>query len=173
MDFTQLIYGADYGYGDGYQHVSLVFGLAILICSYLVDRCTEVDYAFWGYLFGMFAFWGGLTPLEDGGEIDWFFYGLVNLGFVLLSVLLQRRVFLAFGSVGVFRYVGHLAWEIVEDSLVFPFVLSAVGLAIIALGILYARKNRDRVERRMLSRVPDGLKHYLPAQRTKTGKEQA
>jgi hypothetical protein len=173
MDLTQLIYGADYGYGDGYQHVSLVFGLAILICSYLVDRCTEVDYAFWGYLFGMFAFWGGLTLLEGGGEIDWFFYGLVNLGFVLLSVLLQRRVFLAFGSLGVFGYVGHLAWEIVEDSLVFPFVLSAVGLAIIALGILYARKNRDRVERRMLSRVPDGLKHYLPAQHTKTGKEQA
>jgi hypothetical protein len=42
----------------------------------------------------------------------------------------------------------------------------------IALGILYAR-NRERVERRVLSRVPDGLERFLPARRTKTGKEQA
>jgi hypothetical protein len=65
----------------------------------------------------------------------------------------------------VFGYVGHLAWEIFEDSLVFPFVLSAVGLAIIALGILYAR-NRERVERGVLSRVPKGLRRLLPTERT-------
>ncbi len=172
MDLTPLIYGPDYEYGDGYQLVSLVFGLAVLIGSYLIDRHTEEDYAFWGYLFGMFAFWGGLTLLEGGSELDWFFYGLINLGLVLLSVLLQRRVFIVFGSVGVFGYVGHLAWEIFEDSLLFPFVLSAVGLAIIALGILYAR-NRERVERGVLSRVPDSIRRFLPAQRTKTGKERA
>lgn len=165
IDLTPLIYGADYQYGDGYQLVSLFFGLAVLLCSYLIDRRTEEDYAFWGYLFGMFAFWGGLTLLEGGSELDWFFYGIINLGLVLLSVLLQRRVFIVFGSLGVFGYVGHLAWEIFEDSFVFPFVLSAVGLAIIALGILYAR-NRERVERGVLSRVPEGLRRLLPLQRT-------
>ncbi len=164
MDLTPLIYGADYEYGDGYQQVSLVFGLAVLIGAYLIDRRTEEDYAFWGYLFGMFAFWGGLTLLEGGSELEWFFYGLVNLGLVLLSVLLQRRVFIVFGSLGVFGYVGHLAWEIFEDSLVFPFVLSAVGLTIIALGILYTR-NKERVERRILSRVPKGIRRLLPPER--------
>jgi hypothetical protein len=164
MDLTPLVYGADYRYGDGYQQVSLFFGLGLLIGSYLIDRRTEEDYAFWGYLFGIFAFWGGLTLLEGGSELDWFFYGLVNLGLVLLSVLLQRRVFIVFGSLGVFGYVGHLAWEIFEDSLVFPFILSAVGLAIIALGVLYAR-NRQRVERRVLSRVPEGVRRFLPPQR--------
>ena|SRR5215211_2532260 len=170
MDLTPLIYGADYEYGDEYQLVSLVFGLAVLIGAYLIDRRTEDDYAFWGYLFGMFAFWGGLTLLEGGSELDWFFYGLVNLGLVLLSVLLQRRVFIVFGSLGVFGYVGHLAWEIFEDSLVFPFVLSAVGLAIIALGILYAR-NRERIERRLLSRVPKGARRFLPPERARTRQE--
>jgi hypothetical protein len=53
-------------------------------------------------------------------------------------------VFVVFGAFGVFYYVGHLAWEIFEDSLLFPFVLSAVGLSIIALGILYA-KNCDKI----------------------------
>jgi hypothetical protein len=64
-----------------------------------------------GYLFGMFAFWGGLTLLEGGSELDWFLYGLINAGLILLSVLLQRRLFVVFGAAGVFGYVGHLAWE--------------------------------------------------------------
>jgi hypothetical protein len=163
MDLTPLIYGTGY-YGDGYQRVSLCFGLAVLICAYLVDRRTREDYAFWGYLFGTLAFWGGLTLLEGGSELDWFFYGLINLALVVLSVLLQRRVFIVFGSLGVFGYVGHLAWEIFEDSLLFPFVLSGAGLSIIALGILYAR-NRERLERALLSRVPEGLRRLLPHER--------
>src|SRR5829696_2994638 len=165
MDLSPLIYGEHYYEAQGYQVVSLVFGLVVLVGAYVVDRRTEEDYAFWGYLFGMFAFWGGLTLLEGGNEWDWFYYGLINLALVILSVLLQRRVFIVFGSVGVFGYVGHLAWEIFEDSLVFPFVLSAVGIAIIALGILYA-KNKERVERGVLSRVPGGVMRFLPPHRT-------
>ena len=164
MDLTPLIYGENYYEAEGYQWVSLVFGVAVLLGSFLVDRRTQEDYAFWGYLFGMFAFWGGLTTLEGGSELEWFFYGLINLGLVLLSVLLDRRVFIVFGSVGVFGYVGHLAWEIFEDSLMFPFVLSAVGLAIIGLGILYAR-NKERIERRVLSIVPQGARRFLPQER--------
>jgi hypothetical protein len=93
----------------------------------------------------MFAFWGGLTMFEGGSELDWCIYGLINAGLIPLSVLLQRRVFVVSGAAGVFGYVGHLAWEIFEDSLHFPFILSTAGLGIIALGTLYA-KNRDRIE---------------------------
>ena len=112
----------------------------------------------------MFAFWGGLTLFEGGSELDWLFYGLINLGLILLSVLLQRRVFVVFGAAGVFGYVGHLAWEIFEDSLFFPFVLSAAGLAIIALGILYA-KNRDKIEGAVVRAVPTGIRRLLPMER--------
>ena len=164
MDLTPLIYGEHYYEAQGYQVVSLVFGLAVLVGAYVVDRRTEEDYAFWGYLFGMFAFWGGLTLLEGGSELDWFFYGGINAGFVVLSVFLQRRVFVVFGALGVFGYVGHLAWEIFEDSLLFPFALSAAGLAIIALGILYAR-NRDRIEGALMRIVPTGIRRALPMQR--------
>ncbi|HEX5700215.1 MAG TPA: hypothetical protein VFX77_06170, partial [Rubrobacter sp.] len=83
---------------------------------------------------------------------------------ILLSVLLQRRVFVVFGAAGVFGYVGHLAWEIFEDSLLFPFVLSTAGLAIIALGVLYA-KNRDRIEETVVRAVPGGIRRSLPTQR--------
>jgi hypothetical protein len=164
MDLTPLIYGNNYYEAQGYQVVSLVFGLVVLAGSYIVDRRTEEDYAFWGYLFGMFAFWGGLTLFEGGGELDWFLYGLINAGLILLSVLLQRRVFVVFGALGVFGYVGHLAWEIFEDSLLFPFVLSAAGLAIIALGILYA-KNRARIEAAVVRMIPTGIRRLLPMER--------
>lgn len=76
-------------------------------------------------------------------------------------MLLDRRVLIVFGSLGVFGYVGHLAWEIFEDSLLFPFVLSAVGLAVIALGVLYAR-NSERVERAVVGIFPDGVRRFLP-----------
>jgi len=164
MDLTPLIYGEYYYEAQGYQVVSLVFGLVVLVAAYLVDRRTEEDFAFWGYLFGMFAFWGGLTLLEGGSELDWFLYGLINAGLILVSVLLQRRVFIVFGAAGVFGYVGHLAWEIFENSLLFPFVLSAVGLAIIALGILYA-KNRDRIEGAVVRAIPTGIRRLLPIER--------
>ena len=164
MDLTPLIYGEYYYEAQGYQVVSLVFGLLVLVGAYLVDRRTEEDFAFWGYIFGMFAFWGGLTLLEGGSELDWFLYGLINVGLILVSVLLQRRVFIVFGAAGVFGYVGHLAWEIFEDSLLFPFVLSAVGLAIIALGILYA-KNRDRIEGAVVRAIPTSIRRLLPIER--------
>ena len=164
MDLTPVIYGEHYYEAQGYQVASLVFGLVVLVGAYLVDRRTQEDYAFWAYLFGMFAFWGGLTLFEGGSELDWLFYGLINLGLILLSVLLQRRVFVVFGAAGVFGYVGHLAWEIFEDSLFFPFVLSAAGLAIIALGILYA-KNRDKIEGAVVRAVPTGIRRLLPMER--------
>src|ERR687889_2513233 len=164
MDLTPLIYGRLYYVAQGYQVVSLVFGLVVLVGAYIVDRRTEEDYAFWGYLFGMFAFWGGLTLLEGGSELDWFLYGFINVGLIVLSVLLQRRVFVVFGALGVFGYVGHLAWEIFEDSLLFPCALSAAGLAIIALGILYAR-NRERIEGAVMRVVPAGVRRALPMER--------
>ena len=71
---------------------------------------------------------------------------MINLGLILLSVLLKRRVFVVFGVVGVFAYTTHLASELFAGSVLFPFVLSAAGLAIDALGILYA-KNHPRLER--------------------------
>lgn len=164
MDLTPLIYGPDYYEMQGFQTVSLIFGFAMLVGSFVVDRRIEEDFAFWGYLFGMFAFWGGLTALEGGSEAAWFLYGLVNLGLILVSVLLKRHVFIVFGALGVFSYIGHLAWEIFADSMLFPFVLSAVGLAIIALGVLYATY-KDRIERAVVGAMPDALRRALPRER--------
>ena len=147
--------------------VSLWFGLAVLLVSYLVDRRTREDYAFWGYLFGMLAFWGGLSLMESGSEFRRFLYCLINVGLILLSVVLERRVFIVFGALGVFGYLGHLADSIFKDSLMFPFALTLLGIAIIYLGIKYQR-NRTLIESAILGLVP-GLRGAGPQVRLAEG----
>jgi hypothetical protein len=43
------------------RDVSLWFGLALLVVFLVIDGRTRQDYARWGYLAGLAAFWGGLT----------------------------------------------------------------------------------------------------------------
>ena len=86
------------------------------------------------------AFWGALSSLDSNSELGKFVYCLINLGLIAVSLLLRRRTFIVFGSIGVFGYLGHLAYSVFQDSFAFPFVLSGLGLGIIYLGVQYRRK---------------------------------
>lgn len=164
MDLTPLIYGRPDFTWNQRLWVSLWFGLAFLAASFLVDRRTRDDYAFWGYLFGTLAFWGGLSLMESQSEVARFLYCLINVVLMLISVLLDRRVFIVFGALGVFGYLGHLAYTVFKDSLLFPFALSALGLAIIWLGIRYQR-NRTQIEGAIVALLPAGFRALMPKQR--------
>ena len=164
MDLTPLLFGRAEFTWDDRLWVSLWFGLAVLLATYLLDRRTKDDYAFWGYLFGMAAFWGGLSMIKSDSELTKFMYCLLNCALIVLSVALQRRVFLVFGSLGVFGYLGYLAHRVFQESLLFPFALSLLGVLIIYLGITYKRKRRS-IEEAILTRVPSGLKRLLPTER--------
>ena len=102
--------------------------------------------------------------MENRGELGKAFYCFINFGLMLISVLLERRVFMMFGALGVFGYLGHLAYTVFKDSLLFPFVISAVGLTIIWLGILYER-NRTRIKESLLALLPPAARQLLPKQR--------
>lgn len=80
MDLTPLLFGQAEFTWDQRLWVSLVVGLAMIVVSYAVDWRTREDYAFWGYLFGTLAFWGGLSMMENGGEAAWLMYGVINVG---------------------------------------------------------------------------------------------
>lgn len=143
--------------------ITLIFGLALLAISYFIDRKKlKEDYAFWGYLFGGLAFWGALGCLMwDKSEAVLFLYFLINLAFMALSILLKRKVLMVYGALGTFGYLSHLAYEIFKDSLLFPFVLSGVGLAIIYLGVLYQR-NAEKIEAALRKFLPDSIREHLP-----------
>jgi hypothetical protein len=54
----------------------------------------------------------------------------------------MRRAYAVFGTFGVSLYLGHLAEKVFRDSLLFPFSLSLIGIAVIAAGLLYHRNER-------------------------------
>ncbi len=164
MDLTPLLFGKNDWAWDERLWVSFWFGLAMLVASYVVDRRTKEDFAFWGYLFGLMAFWGGLSFMESNDELGKFFYAMINVGLMLLSVLLDRRAFIVFGSLGVLGYLGHLAQEVFKDSLLFPFALALLGIAVIALGVWYQRR-REAIEAAILALIPARLMGLLPRSR--------
>jgi uncharacterized membrane protein len=164
MDLTPLLVGkSDFSWSERLW-VSLCFGLLILLATYAVDRKTREDYAFWGYLFGLMAFWGGMSLMESTSEWRRFLYCLINLGLIALSVFLQRRAFIVFGACGVFGYLSYLSYDVFKDSFLFPIVLSFLGLVVIYLGIQYQR-HRDQLEQTLLDMIPTNLRRLRPIER--------
>lgn len=129
------------------QWVSVSVGLCTLLIGYGLDRQLHKvgeprseDFAFWCYLFGMFAFWGGLTSMDSGSELTRFVYLLLNIGFIGLALKTRRVTFLVFGALGVHLYLGHLAYTIFKDSFFFPFVIALLGLSLILVTVLIQRR---------------------------------
>jgi hypothetical protein len=163
MDLTPILFGEQYEY-EAREWVSAGCGLIMILIAFLIDRRTKEDYAFWVYLFGVIAFWGGLSFMDSGNELGKFIYCLINIAMVFVSVLLQRKVFLVFGSLGVMGYLAHLSYAVFKDSILFPFALTVLGLGVIYAGMLYQR-NRTRLETFLLRLIPAGLKPKLPGNR--------
>ena len=168
MDLTPIISGGTDFDWELRRLVSLWFGLAMIAGTYLIDHRTKEDFAFWGYLFGLIAFWGGLTMLESDSELSKFFYFLINLAIIGMSVFLRRRAFMVFGALGVLGYIGHLAYSIFEESILFPFVLTGIGLGVIYLGILLKR-HAAKLEQGVENALPGWTKRLRPSERAGAG----
>jgi hypothetical protein len=164
MDLTPLIVRTEYFSYEDRLWVSLCFGLVILLITYFVDRRTKEDFAFWGYLFGLAAFWGGMSLMESNSELKKFIYCMINVGLVLLAVFLQRRVFVVFGACGVLGYLGYLSYDVFENSFLFPMTLTFLGLLVIFLGVQY-QKHRLQFEEAILAIIPAEIRRLRPVER--------
>jgi hypothetical protein len=161
---AELLFGQQGMTFDIFRWITLGFGSLMILGSYLLDRRTDDDYSFWGYLLGASAFWFALTFTNQDSEWLKLGYCAVNLGLMLMSVLLNRKIFVIYGSLGVVGYLFHLAFSVFANSTLFPFVLSLMGLGIIFLGVQYAR-NRERIDAAVMNLVPDAIKPWLPGAR--------
>lgn len=148
MDATALIAGREAWDFQTRCTISVIFGAVTLLVSYYVDRRTRADFGFWGYLFGLLTFTGGLTAMESGSELGKAGYFLIHLGFMIVSLLLRRKVFLVFGAFGVFAYLGNEAYHYFRDSVAFRFVLTIIGLALIFVATRW-QKHQARLEARL------------------------
>lgn len=149
---------------------SLVSGLFVCALAVWVDlRCrlaTQVqdrqDFAFWLYLFGAVMFWAGLSLRHSDSEVSKAIYCLINVGLVFWGAAINRRVFTVLGGLGVAIYLGYLAARVFQDSLAFSFVLSLLGLGVVALGVWWQRYEA-RIHQRLAGWLPAGLKPLAQA----------
>ncbi|VIO78353.1 hypothetical protein CI1B_73810 [Bradyrhizobium ivorense] len=143
MDLAPWFAGMDHADFATRRTVSIWFGLAVLAVAWFVDYSSRNgDFAFWLHLFGLMAFWGGITASDGATELGRAVYCLLNVGLVALAVILMRRAYAVFGAFGICLYLGHLADVVFKDSLLFPFALSLIGVAVIAAGLVYHRNER-------------------------------
>jgi hypothetical protein len=168
MDLAALFYKQNYLDHKLRDVISVVIGLLAMMVGFGVERLmrkrgapSTEDFAFWPYLFGLTAFWFGLTALEHAeSEPRQLIYFFINLGLMALAVRTKRATFMVFGAVGAYIYVGHLAFEVFKNSIFFPFVLAAMGLSIIMLTVFgqkWFRKQRAGEDDQGIKYDPEAL----------------
>jgi hypothetical protein len=162
MDLTPFLFGQTDADWHLRELVSLWFGLLMVLLAFWLDIRTrqEKDYPFWLYLFGVLAFWGGLSLMHSDSELNKFIYLCINLLMIVIGAMLSRRVFAVFGGLGAAGYVGHLAYEVFKDSMVFPFILTAIGLGVICLGILWQRHEHG-ISTRLRALLPAPMRELI------------
>jgi hypothetical protein len=165
MDIAAMIAG---GWADFELRtlVSMYFGLLIVLLAFWVDfrggisGKGKADYAFWLYIFGILAFWGGMTAQHSDNELSKFIYFCINIFMILTGVILVRRVFVVFGAIGSCLYLGHLAFDVFKDSWLFPITLTAIGLFIIYLGVIW-QNNEKVITEKARGLLPKPLQNFL------------
>lgn len=161
LELARLWWGGEYDY-ELQTQVSMYFGLGIIAAALWVDlkSINKADYAFWLYISGVLAFWGGLSLQYSDNELAKLTYFGINLLLMLVGVLLVRRIFVVCGALGASFYLGHLAAHVFQDSWLFPVALTAIGLLVVVLGVWW-QKNESRLTKLLRSKLPYALQALL------------
>lgn len=165
MDLVPFLFGDSQNW-EIRKFVSLWFGLAIVLLAFWVDVRSRRsrDYAFWLYLFGVLTFWGGLSSMDSSSELGKLAYCGINVAMILIGAVLGRRVFAVLGGLGIAIYLGDISYRLFKGSLIFPFALSLIGLAVIWLGVIWQRREAEW-STRLCGYLPAALRELIEARR--------
>ncbi len=141
--------------------LSALLGVVALGAGLALDGRTRRDVAFWLYLSGLVAFWGGLATSHSETRLALLLGAAVNASLVFVAILLRRRVFAIFGGVGLAGVLGRVADAELADPVV-PFVFAAIALGLVAGAAVYHRR-APAWERAVSSRLPDPVRRLLLA----------
>jgi len=134
--------------------LDMVFGALLCTAAFSLEKNQTEDFSFWGYLFGLTTFWVAWTQLGLGGEAGKLLFVAVNAGFILLSAMLKRTIFLAFGVVGTFWYPFYLSFQLFSNNaLMLWSSVALLGAGVLGLGVVYFKK-RDAINGALASVLP-------------------
>ncbi|TEW54411.1 DUF2157 domain-containing protein [Psychromonas sp. RZ22] len=161
MDVTVMLNGGDDSW-ELRKLVSIYSGLLMIVLAACIDIRShhKGDYSFWMYLFGVIAFWGGISLQSSDSELSKFIYFVINLLMIFVGVIIVRRVFVIFGAIGCSIYIGYLASSIFQDSWLFPIALTLLGLFIIYLGVFW-QQNESVITIKARQYLPLKLRELL------------
>lgn len=161
MDGLGVAY-PDAASGNLYLWATVGYAGGLVAAGWTIDGRTERDLSFWLYLVGLLGLWGAMSILFADGEVAGAAYCLGSLLLMLGAVLFQRRAFAVFGGLGLAFYFIDLAERLFQDSLMFPIALSAIGIAVIAVGLWYYR-HMASIEGWLGNHLPAPLRALRPA----------
>jgi hypothetical protein len=158
MDVASMFAGSDYSEYSIRRTYFIVGGLIMVVISLLIDRRNQrrPDFGFWLCLFGALSFWSGVCWSHS--DVWWHKHAFAALCVAMIfgGALLQRRVFTILGAMSFAGYLGWLSYDIFENSLLFPIVLSAIGLGIVGFGIWW-HKHERAIAQRFAGFMPEWL----------------
>jgi hypothetical protein len=98
--------------------------------------------------------------MHSDSELNKFIYLCINLVMIVMGAMLSRRVFAVFGGLGTAGYLGHLAYDVFKDSMLFPFVLTIIGLGVIYLGIVW-QLQEEEISNRLRGLLPLPMRELI------------
>ena len=151
--------------------INFLFSLGLIITAFAKDKLTEIDYSKWAYIIGAILFYPSIELLiayyfkHINVEIMQGIVGLTGLIYIVLSLLLQRKVFMILGVFGLVGYIFYLEFKFITNApILLPSVILITGLLIFYAGIWY-HQNREKIDAFVESIIPQKIRHILPKYR--------
>jgi hypothetical protein len=161
MDIVPIIYEKTKITWTERAFISNIFGLCMIGIGYFADIKFKKDYSFWLYLFGLITLSSGLSVFYNDNLFKFTTLGIVNVLLILFSLLINRNVFLVFGTIGLIEFLSRLSWKFFKGSVFFPFALTIIGILLILSGIFF-QKNRKKIEENFINKLPVFILNLRP-----------
>jgi hypothetical protein len=139
---------------------ALVIGAILFVVGVFIDVFGRRREAFWFEVLGLLSVAAGLAYLtaQGGGDPERGWIPMLLAGVVLLlaAAPVRRASWAVYGVLGVYAAVVHyLSRGLDETGWVFPLLLIALALSIVALGMAEHRYGRDWAQRFVRRQPPE------------------
>jgi hypothetical protein len=144
--------------------ISVIFGLVLLIFAWIIDLRTQVSFTFWLHFTVALCIYGGIYMWISPENIqeNTIICG-ISIFLLFLAIFLERRVYAVFGGLGLTHYLAYLSWKVFDDTLLFSFALSGIGILVMILGYWYF-KNAQRIHLWIDRNLSPEIRRLRPSQ---------